>query len=286
MKQRAVVRKCALRLESLSDRVVPACTWTEVNGVVTITGDSGANVVRIADEGSTLTITCDGEAVPLSGDPVTDVVVALGSGNDDVSLTFNGAFAGARVYDVSLANGHDTFSALMQDGTDPDTGDPVASSLADGAGLGITVRGMNGHDSLNFDAAGTDVGAGATLSVVLAGGNGKDNLDFAYGGVVLGDLALSAGGGNGNDKVSGRATFDATSTGTADLDVRGGNGKDTLALLVTDNSGDDGDPATEDPSALAGLTTTADGGHGPDWVDATGNVVVSGARPRPGVPNR
>ena len=58
---------------------------------------------------------------------------------------------------------------------------------------------------------------------------------------------------------TGEATFDATSTGTADLDVVGGNGKDTLALLVTDDSGD--------TSTLAGLTATVDGGQGADWAD-------------------
>lgn len=273
MNQHSAIRGFALRLESLSDRVVPACTWTEVDGVLTISGDSKANVIDIVDDGTTLTVTCDGEEVTLSGDPVTDVVLSLGSGNDEVTYTLNGVLDGTRTLDVSLGNGHDAFSATLGDGTDPDTGAPVLSSLADGASLEIVARGMNGHDSLSFDAAATDVGAGATLSVELGGGNGKDTLDFAYGGILLGDLTLSASGGNGKDEVSGEATFDATSTGTADLDVMSGNGKDTLALLVTDDSGD--------TSTLAGLTATVDGGRGPDWADVTDNVEVIGAKTRP-----
>jgi hypothetical protein len=207
MNQHSAIRGFALRLESLSDRVVPSCTWVEENGVLTITGDSRANVIDIVDDGTTLTVTCDGEEVPLSGDAVTEVALSLGSGNDEVSLTLNGQLAGTRTFDVSLGNGHDTFSATLGEGAvDPNTNEPTPSSLADGAVLDITVRGMNGHDSLSFDAAATEVGTGATLSVVLGGGNGKDTLDYSYGGILLGDLTLSASGGNGKDEVSGEAT--------------------------------------------------------------------------------
>ena len=281
MNQHSAIRGFALRLESLSDRVVPACTAVQNGTVLTITGDSSANVIEITDDGTDLTVTCDGEEVALTG-PVERVELSLGSGNDEVSITFGGTLSGARSYDVSLGNGHDTFSATLGEGeVDPNTNEPVPSSLADGASLELVVRGMNGHDSLSFDAASTDVGAGATLSVELGGGNGKDTLDFAYGGILLGDLTLSASGGNGKDEVSGEVTFDATSTGTADLDVMGGNGKDTLALLVTDDSGDDGDPSTEDTSTLTAFAATLDGGHGKDLADVSGDVDVIGAKTHP-----
>ena len=270
MNRHSAIRGFALSLESLSDRIVPAATAVQEGTLLTITGDSGANVIEITDDGTELTVVCDGEEVVLDG-PVTEFVLSLGSGNDEVSLTFSGALEGTRTFDVSLGNGHDTFTASLGDGAvDPNTNEAVPSSLADGAVLELAVRGMNGHDSLSFNAASTDVGAGATLSVELGGGNGKDTLDYSYGGIRLGDLTLSASGGNGKDEVSGEATFDATSTGTADLDVMGGNGKDTLALLVTDDSGD--------TSTLAGLTATVDGGRGADLADVLGDVEVIGAK--------
>ena len=70
---------------------------------------------------------------------------------------------------------------------------------------------------------------------------------------LLGDLSMDLRGGNGKDEISGDLTFDAGSTGTADVLVHGWNAPDTLALLVTDNSGDDGDPATNDDSTLGDI---------------------------------
>ena len=72
------------KLESLDDRIVPSCTWVENGNVLTITGSQGANDVVIEDNGTTLTITCDGEAVDVS-DNVTDVVLNLRAGNDTVT---------------------------------------------------------------------------------------------------------------------------------------------------------------------------------------------------------
>ena len=285
-------RRVNLELEMLSDRVVPSCTWVEEDGVLVIRGDASANVVEIVDDGTTLTITCDGENVELSGDPVTDLVVSLGNGNDQVTYTLQGDIAAdeTRSLLVCLGNGHDFFSGVLEDGEDPDTGDVVASSLADNAALTLIVRGMNGHDRLGFDASATDVGAGAELVVALVGGNGKDTLAATFGGALLGDLTLWLSGGNGKDSLFADATFDSTfdsttgsaeTGGTAQIKLLGCNGKDSLTLYTTDNSGDDGDDSTEDTSTLTELVATASGGRGPDFAYVTDDVEVLSANERP-----
>ncbi|HSQ54608.1 MAG TPA: hypothetical protein VLM40_02600, partial [Gemmata sp.] len=154
-------RSVGLRLESLSDRVVPSCTWTQNGTTLTITGDQTANVVDIVDDGTTLTVTCDGQNVPINGN-VTDLKISLGSGNDQVTYTLQGALAAnaVRNLDVHLGNGNDTFTAVLEDGTDSGGG-TVASALGDGAQLNISAYGMNGKDTLSFDGSSTDVGTGS-----------------------------------------------------------------------------------------------------------------------------
>ena len=73
----SAIRRFALGLESLSDRIVPSCTWVEEDGILTITGDQRANTVDIVDDGTTLTITCDGEEIELTGE-VNNIVIGLG----------------------------------------------------------------------------------------------------------------------------------------------------------------------------------------------------------------
>ncbi len=249
------------KLESLDDRIVPSCTWVENGNVLTITGSQGANDVVIEDDGTTLTITCDGESVDVSAN-VTDVVLCLRAGNDTVSYTLTGDLAAgaSRSIEAKLGNGNDSFTATLD------------GNLLDGSSLDVTARGANGKDTLSFVAA--DVGADASLSVEMQGGNGKDAIDATLSGVLLGDFVFLADGGNGKDEVLGDLTFDAGSTGTADAQVLGKNSPDTLALLVTDNSGDDGDASTTDASTLGTSSFVVDGGRGPDSVDVSDVVEV------------
>lgn len=251
------------KLESLADRVVPSCTWVENGNVLTITGSQGANDIVIEDDGTTLTITCEGESVDVSAN-ITDIVLNLGAGNDTVSYTLTGDLpAGAtRSIEANLSNGSDTFTGALD------------GNLLDGSTLDVTARGSNGKDTLSFAAPAADVGAGASLSVEMQGGNGKDVLDATLGGVLLGDFVFLADGGNGKDEISGDLTFDAGSTGTADAEVLGRNAPDTLTLLATDNSGDDGDPTTTDASTLGASSFVVDGGRGPDSVDVSDGVDV------------
>jgi hypothetical protein len=253
------------QLESLNDRIVPSVTWTVDAGVLTITGTQGADTVDIQDDGTNLTVTADGETLDLSSaGTVTDVVLHLQAGNDTVSYTLAGDLAAgaARTLDVSLGNGQDTFTATLN------------GNVLDGATLDVKVQGGNGKDNLSFAAAATDVAAGASVSVDLSGGNGKDVVDATYAGQLLGDFTFSADGNNGKDEVSGDLTFAAGSTGTVDATVEGHNGKDDLTLMVTDNSGDDNNPETVDPSTLASLSATVESGHGHDTVTASDLVQV------------
>jgi hypothetical protein len=252
------------RLEGLEDRCVPSCTVVESNGVLTITGSQKADVIEIEDDGTELTITCDGEPVEHSGE-ATEVVLNLRAGNDTVTYTLTGELAAlaARVIEVNLGNGHDTFEGTLEAG------------LAAGASLELTVLGQNGKDTLGVSAdAPANIAADAEVAVVLSGGNGKDTVDAAFGGLLEGDFSLSASGGNGKDAIAADLTFDAGSTGGVDAEVLGGNGKDDLTFLVTDSSGDDGDPGTEDDSTLDDLIAVLDGGHGKDSVEASDLVDV------------
>jgi hypothetical protein len=266
----------APKLEALADRVVPAVTPVLDGTTLILKGDSRANEVLIEDDGTTLTVTADGETVDVA-DTVEKIVISLGSGDDTVTYDLTGDLTVARAFEVSLGNGKDEFTGSVE------------GNLLDGSSLDVVARGMNGRDSLSFDAAG-DIAADASLSVALGGGNGVDAVGITFGGTLLGDLSLSGSGGNGKDTVSADATFDSTGVdgttgdplagGNADVEVLGGNGPDRLTLTVADSSGDDGDPlTTDDPeTTLASLTAKADGGLGPDSADVSGDVEVVGAK--------
>jgi hypothetical protein len=254
------MNRFAPKLEALDDRIVPACTWTLEGGVLTIIGSQRADVVDVQDDGTTLTVTCDGETLDLPADAeVTDVVLRLGAGNDTVTYSQTGDLAtdSARSLLVCLGNGHDTFTGTLTGG------------LVDTASLDVRVRGDNGLDTLNFSGDG-DVAEGAALSVKLYGGNAKDTIAADYAGVLLAGFDFVADGGNGKDDISADLTFDSGSTGTPDARVWGQNGKDTLSLLVTDNSAvDDGNPETGDESQLGESLFVVYGGRGPDSVETS-----------------
>ena len=259
---RTGLTRFAPRLEQLSDRVVPSCTADLTGGVLTITGDNHANDIQITDDGTTVTVTCDGDAGQDFTD-VTKIVVKSGNGSDTVSydLTSDGTVAVSREVNVHLGNGQDIFNGT------------VNGDLIDGSALSMTTHGENGKDTVNMVVDG-GVAAGATLDVLLCGGNGKDVIDSSYTGLLMGDLTWKVTGGNGKDELGANSTFDAGSTGTADVKVVGGRAPNTLTLLVTDNSGDDGDPNTTDTSTLVDSTFTVDSSHGHDTLDISDVVKV------------
>jgi hypothetical protein len=264
----------APRLELLDDRVVPSCTVVQEGGLLRIEGDQHSNTISIVDDGATVTVTCDDGTAEEFTD-VTEIEVRGGNGQDVVTydLTIADPAAGetgtavTRSVDVKLGNGIDSFEGSV-------TGD-----LVDGSAVDVTVKGCNGKDALAFDMAG-DVAADATLDVLLNGGNGKDEMLTSYAGVLLGTLTWGLEGGNGKDVLSVETTFDAGSTGTADVEVKGERAPDEMTLLVTDNSGDDGDPnTTDDPSTLGTDSSfTVDGGSSHDSADVSDVVEVISAK--------
>lgn len=322
-RKRASAHNFVPSLESLDGRIVPSCTWVEADGVLTITGDAGANVVEITDDGTTLTITCDGETVDASAD-VTDVVLRVKAGDDAVTYTrtapaddgtgeggtdgttdgttdagtdgttdgvtdggTDGSTTGGttdsgtdggtdggtddgtdggtddteegttRFLDIGLGNGDDTFTGV------------VDGAPADGDDLHVVVRGQNGMDTLGLTADGADVGADSSVWVELFGGNGRDDIELAFGGVVLGELKVTADGGNAKDTVSTEITAGAGSTGDVDAEVLGGHGKDNLTFSVTDDSGSEDETVTHSDWDL-----DLDGGLATDVIDASDLVDV------------
>lgn len=257
----------APRLEQLSDRVVPSCTADLVGGVLTITGDNHSNDIQITDDGTTVTVACDGEASQDFTD-VTKIVVKAGNGSDTVGydLASDGTVAVKRSVNVQLSNGTDIFNGS------------VTGNLIDDSAVRIEGHGGNGKDTLNLVVDG-DVAASATLDVLLCGGNGKDVVDSSYAGQLLGDLTWKVTGSNGKDELTANSTFDAGSTGTADVTIKGGHAPNTITLLVTDNSGDDSDPnTTNDPSTLGTSTFKVYRGHKHDSLDISDQVEVVSAK--------
>jgi len=254
------------RLEQLSDRITPSCTVVDDGGVLTITGDNHANDIQITDDGTTVTVTCDGGTSQDFTD-VTRIVVDAGNGSDtvgyDLTPPSDGSVAVNRDVRVHLGNGQDIFNGSVN-------GDLIA-----GSALSVTAHGENGKDTINMVDNG-GVASGATLDVLMCGGNGQDVIDTSYGGLLMGDMTWKVTGGNGKDELTANPTFDATSTGTADFKIVGGHAPNTLTMLVTDNSGDDSNPDTVDTSALGTSTFVVDSSHGHDTINKSDEVDVVG----------
>ena len=205
----------SLRLETLDDRVVPSCTVLQEGTTLTITGDNKSNDIQIVDDGTMVTVTCDGDPAEAFTD-VTKIVVRAGNGQDVVGYDLaiadppmgEAGVAVERTLDMKLGNGVDTFTGS------------IAGDLVEGSVLDVSVGGCNGKDTLGFDVAG-DVAAGVDLNVELRGGNGQDVILSSYAGMLLGTLTWDVTGGNGKDELTANMSFDANTNGTAEVEVRG-----------------------------------------------------------------
>ena len=268
------VRRSALQLEPLNDRVVPAVVVEQVGGILYVTGDQRTNDIEITDDGTATGVDVVG-AVNEDGsdftatEPVTQVVVNARAGHDEVTYRTTGNFVGTdREVEVLLGNGHDTFTAELGHALDVDSsftlkvlgGNGKDTLTVDSTGavdgdLHVWLEGQNGVDAVGFTGTGAVSGE---LDVVLEGGNGKDDVTFDYTGELTGSLKVAADGGNGMDNVDVNVAATETSTGTVWAEVLGWNGKDTLNVSVEG----------------VGLTVdaTVDGGRGWDSVTHTDNV--------------
>jgi hypothetical protein len=260
------------RLELLDDRVVPSCTVVQDGGLLRIEGDNKSNAISIVDDGTTVTVTCDGGSAKEYTD-VTEIEVRGGNGQDVVTYDLTIADPGTgeagtavnRTVDVKLGNGIDSFTGS------------VDGDLAESSAVDVSVKGCNGKDTLGFDVVGS-VAADVNLNVNLQGGNGMDVVLSSYAGQLLGILTWDVTGGNGKDELTANMTFDVDSNGTADVEVHGCRAPDTMTLLVEDNSGDDDDPLTiDDPSELSESSFKVFGGHNHDTATVSDEVVVASA---------
>ena len=73
------LNRFAPRLELLDDRIVPSCTIEQTGGTLRIEGDNHSNTIEIVDNGTTVTVTCDGETAEEFTD-VTEIEVRAATG--------------------------------------------------------------------------------------------------------------------------------------------------------------------------------------------------------------
>jgi len=225
------------RLEALDERALPSVTVTEVGSVLTITGDQSANNIEIRDSGGSgtdaVTVWVEGVQSDVAiNDPVTKIVLCARGGQDVVAYNLTGSFTDGtdRKVVVFLGNQDDTFTADLN------------GSIGAGSDVTLKVYGCNGEDNLSVSGAGT---AGSPwsvdghLTVNLYGGNGKDTIDVNYNGLITGTFDLTVGGGNGKDLVRADVTAADGSTGTFNALVCGGNGVDDMGLMVNADTSPD-----------------------------------------------
>jgi hypothetical protein len=218
------------RLEALDGRALPSVTVAEADGVLTITGDQSANNIEIRDTGGSgtdaVTVWVDGVQADVTiDDPVTKVVLFGRSGQDVVSYNLTGSFTDGtdRNVVIFLGNQDDTFTADLN------------GSIGADSDVTLKVYGCNGEDNLSVSGAGTvdsPWSVDGHLTVRLFGGNGKDTVDVNYNGLISGTFDLFVGGGNGKDFLRGNVTAVDGSTGELNAKVCGSNGVDDVGLIV------------------------------------------------------
>jgi hypothetical protein len=264
------------RVEALEERQVLSCTVGVNNGVMTITGDSGANTVTI-DQTFLGTVSVKADSLTTSASGIKEIRVNTLGGNDTVKYNLNSLISflpwlrtdqyGSQKVKVNLGSGNDKFQTAM-----------CPQHLKSGASLAFDVNGGVGDDYLRVDmstyAFAPDYGA--SLSVKLDGSFGKDDVAASYKGELDGNLSIVAIGGpgtgwlaglDGNDTVAANVQLTTGphnhSEGLAYVRVQGGFGNDRLTLATRKDS-------SLDPAAV---DAAADGGPGSDMLTRTWNVI-------------
>jgi hypothetical protein len=263
------------RVEVLEDRRVLSCTVGVNNGVMTITGDNGANTVKI-DQIFLGTVSVHADSLTTSASGIKEIRINTLGGNDTVKYNLNSMIPifpwlrtdqyGSQKVKVNLSSGNDKFQTAM-----------CSQHLKSGASLAFDVNGGVGDDYLRVDmstyAFAPDYGA--SLSVKLDGSFGKDDVAASYKGELDGYLSIVATGGpgkglfaglDGNDTVAANVQLTTGphnhSEGLAYVRVQGGYANDYLTLATRKDS-------SLDPAAV---DAAADGGPGKDTLTRTSNV--------------
>ena len=260
----------APRLEALEGRCLPAATVTQVGTLLTITGTSGPDDIRIGDAGTgQISVLSGPQTFPQIFNNVSRIRVRTLGGNDSVHYDLLGNANTALALDVKFGAGNDRFVAFMN-----------GNALTAGADYRLTVNGGAGNDRLRFTSGndpdratvarlseglalpfaqstpsvgGTprvDIALGAALRLTLNGGSGNDTIGVNYEGTIAGSssttgttfptgpagnpgiLSVVANGGSGNDVITTRLIADANSGGRIAARDLGGPGNDDLTLTV------------------------------------------------------
>jgi hypothetical protein len=214
-------------IENLEDRRLFAVTVAVTGGVLTVTGDDGANFVDVRQAGGTDTLT-----------------VRTATRTDTTTTTTTAA----------------TPAAGGGDSTDDDTSTEADSDAGNGSDSGTdsgTARGGRGHHGRHgrgggaggFGAVTTqtfDISGDAITSIKVLAAGGDDVVSIAPGVILPANIA----GGDGNDRLAGGAGADTIDGGAGNDRIAGGLGSDNL-------SGGDGNDTI---LSADGVKDTVDGG--------------------------
>ncbi|MFO0811447.1 MAG: calcium-binding protein [Gemmataceae bacterium] len=214
--RRPATNRTRLGLTALEGRDLPAVTAVLANGVLTVTGTSGDDVISIVQTGNTIQ-TAGKSFAAVS---VQKVVVNAGGGNDLIGvdsskpMVLNGEAGNDTIYG---GIGNDTISGgTGNDWIDAGYGDDRLS----GDDGNDTLHGNQGNDSLS-GGAGNDWEDGFWGFDAVAGDSGDDTL---YGG----EQDDTVSGGDGNDSLYGFSGNDILDGNDGNDYVFGDSGNDTL----------------------------------------------------------
>jgi hypothetical protein len=257
-------RSSAPTLESLEGKqlLTIAFSYDPATAVLALTGDGGANVVTIDDDGTdnagSVSVVGDGSAFVPSG-PVREIQFDAQGGNDRLTYNLNGDLGQSisRRISADMAAGIDRFVANLN------------GDLLTGSDLEFNVQGGAGNDVVRVNAAGdVDVQSDATLALNFQGGAGNDDMRSNLRGEVDGRILIDQDGGTGNDRVEANLIFDTGSSGRvgdvgSPASIRGGAGKDAVRFAVFTDPND---------AHLVRVDGTVDGGAGNDRCNRTSNI--------------
>ena len=260
----------APRLEALEDRCLPAGIFTQLGGLLLITGTSGPDDIRIGDAGTGQISVLSGlQTNPQIFNNVTRIRVRTLGGNDSVHYDLLGTANTPRSINVDLGAGNDRFVAFLN-----------GNALGAGADYRLAVNGGAGDDRLRFDTGNdpnrttvaqlsnglsfpfaqnsvngagpprANIDLGAALRLALNGGSGNDTITVNYEGTLAGSpsptatpfptglltnpgtLTVLTSGGSGDDVIATSILADANSGGRIVAREFGGPGNDDLTLAV------------------------------------------------------
>ena len=267
--------------ETLEDRTVPAVTASFVGGILTVNGDSAANVILVAaDAGGNIVVTEQGGTVPIVGGVLatrdnTNLIVINGrNGADDLQTDgslnrrdANGVLTGAADVVMRGGNGSD-FLKVGHGGIVGGAAGVNAQGIVVGPVVGnATMFGDNGNDTL-VSGFGNDVMFGGrgddnyvwppgTLTDIWDGGPGRDTVTILGNDGANDNFLLTAG-------PNGHATFARTNLVQFQVDIA-----NTERIVLKPGTGDD----TIIIGDLTGVRrlrrVIVDGGGGNDTLDAT-----------------